>query len=71
MPLYESRVFKAKRQLKVVQIAFANYHCVTQNVLEKLVAFDKTKDIFSLTYAQKVVQQLRQLNIYCHQICVS
>ena len=34
----------------------------------RLVAFDKIRNVFSLTYAQMIAKELRQLNIYCHHM---
>ena len=34
----------------------------------RLAAFDKTGNVFSLTYSQMIVQQLRQENVYCRHL---
>ena len=64
MSLYEFRIFKANRQLYVVQNAFANHPRVTQNALDWRHLIKIRNVFFSLAYANR----LRQLNIYCRHM---
>ena len=34
----------------------------------RLAAFDKTGNVFSLTYSQMIAQQFRQVNVYCRHL---
>ena len=46
------------------QNIFANHPRIGLSKRARLAAFDKIRNAFSLTYAQMIAQQLRQLNIY-------
>ena len=53
MSLYDSMIFKAKRQLYMVQNALANYPS-RKAKQARLAAFDKIRNVFSLTCAQMI-----------------
>ena len=58
MPFNESRVSR--------QNAFANHPRSEKR--GRLAAFDKIRNVVSLTYTQMIAEQLRQLNIHCRHL---
>ena len=41
---------------------------MVQNTFARSAAFDKIKNVFSLTYSQMIVQHFRQLNVHCFHL---